>query len=93
MNFELKTPADGRGNRTAVTLDGVDLGHACNIELLIPADGVVLLKIEFHSDEEGTLLLSGEGKNQRLLTRTVCYSGSFTVTGLVESIVEPSDGR
>lgn len=97
MNFELKTTGDGTPRSTTLTLDGQDLGdRAYNVELTltIPANGKPLLKIDSHEiDENGNFLLDGEGEDRQLRTKTVSYTGSFTITGEVQPLMEPIDGH
>ncbi|GEM_PF-6446067 len=96
MNFELKTTGNATPRSTTVTLDGQDIGdRAFNIELelAIPANGLAILKIHFHeTDANGNLRLGGEGENRHLLTKTVSYTGSFTISGDVKQLLEPVDG-
>lgn len=92
MNFELKTTGEAKPRSTTVTLDGENIAdRAYNVELTISADGKPLLKIDSHErDANGNLLLAGEGENRQLRTKTVSYTGSFTITGEIQQLVEPS---
>lgn len=93
MKFELVFPESQEGIRLTrgakFLLDGQELRHVRSAELLVHAGDIIRLKIcQFAVNEEGHFYLIGEGEEQQVATINRTFSGSFTLTGEVQELVE-----